>query len=61
MKHKLKAIVKGAALGALLIAADSLLSRFNRNSPTITGLGEALGLSDAQIDALFILANSLEV
>ena len=41
--------------------ADSLLSRFNRNSPTITGLGEALGLSDAQIDALFILANSLEV
>ena len=36
-------------------------ARFVRASPTIAAIADALGLTSAQIDALFILGGSLEV
>lgn len=36
-------------------------AKFTRSSPTITTIASALNLSDAQIDEVFILADSLKV
>jgi hypothetical protein len=36
-------------------------ANFERNSPTITSLAEAIGLTKEQVDGLFILGDSLDV
>jgi hypothetical protein len=48
-----------AAGGLAKLAWDNAIE-FRRDSPTIAGLAEAVGLDDAAVDALFIAAAEIE-
>jgi hypothetical protein len=48
-----------ASANPLVAIAWSNAATFERNSPTLAAIGTALGLTPAQIDALFIAATQI--